>query len=134
MYDVPEYMTEGAAGMDLYASNKEPICLRPGDRQLIHTGLKIAISVGMEMQIRPRSGLVLKHGVTVLNSPGTIDSDYRGEIMVILYNSSGNHFFVNFGDRIAQAVFAKYERVELECVESLDETVRGEGGFGHTGK
>lgn len=134
IFDVPEYKTKGSAGMDLQAVNEEAIMIRPGERKLIKTGLKVSIPDGVEMQIRPRSGLVLKHGVTVLNSPGTIDSDYRGEIMVILYNASKDNFFVNRGDRIAQAVFAKYERVTLECVVSLSETERGEGGFGHTGK
>jgi dUTP pyrophosphatase len=133
IWDIPEYQSEGAAGLDLCANNKEPILIRPGERKLIHTGLKVAIPDGVEMQIRPRSGLVLKHGVTVLNSPGTIDSDYRGEIMVILYNSSKNNFFVNTGDRIAQAVFARYERVTFVNVPTLDETKRGAGGFGHTG-
>ena len=133
IYDVPEYKTIGSAGMDLHANNEKPTMIKPGERKLIKTGLHVAIPLGTEMQIRPRSGLVLKHGVTVLNSPGTIDSDYRGEVMIILYNAGQDNFFVNRGDRVAQAVFAKYEKVTLEMVLDIDDTERGEGGFGHTG-
>jgi len=135
-FDIPAYQTSGSAGMDLYANNEQPIKIEPGERQLIKTGIKVAVPEGYEMQIRPRSGLVLKHGITVLNSPGTIDSDYRGEVMIILFNSGKTPFYVNKGDRVAQAVFAKYERVKLIEVECIDEseTERGAGGFGHTGK
>jgi len=132
-FDIPEYQTSGAAGMDLYASNEESIVIHPGDRKLIPTGIRLEIPYGYEAQIRPRSGLVLKHGVTVLNTPGTIDSDYRGTIGVILYNAGKERFFVNKGDRIAQIVFKEYERAELVEVDELDDSVRGDGGFGSTG-
>lgn len=134
-FDIPEYQTAGAAGMDLYANNNEPILIHPGDRKLIPTGIRLQIPEGYEAQIRPRSGLVLKHGITVLNTPGTIDSDYRGTIGVILHNASNERFFINRGDRIAQMVFAKYERANLVEVqaEQLDDSARGEGGFGSTG-
>jgi len=132
-YDVPEYQTEGSAGMDLCANNLEPIVILPGERKLIKTGIRIMIPIGYEAQIRPRSGMVLKHGITVLNSPGTIDSDYRGEIMVILYNASDKRYFVNTGDKVAQMILAKYERICFREVESLEETRRGIGGFGSTG-
>jgi dUTP pyrophosphatase len=133
-WDIPEYQTPGSAGVDLHANNKEAVMLKPGERKLIHTGIKLSIPEGLEAQIRPRSGLVLKHGVTVLNSPGTIDSDYRGEICVILYNAGDKNFFVNLGDRIAQMVFAKVEQVSFQEVSELESTERGNGGFGHTGK
>jgi dUTP pyrophosphatase len=132
-FDIPEYQTTGASGMDLYANNEEPIIIHPGDRKLIPTGIRLEIPYGYEAQIRPRSGLVLKHGVTVLNTPGTIDSDYRGTVGVILYNAGKERFFVNKGDRIAQIVFKEYERVELVEVDELDDSIRGEGGLGHTG-
>jgi len=133
-YDLPEYKTPGSAGLDLYANNADAVMLKPGDRAIITTGLFMAIPEGMEAQVRPRSGLVLKHGITVMNSPGTIDSDYRGEIMVILYNGGDRNFFVNQGDRVAQLVFAKYEQVTFKEVSELSDTKRGTGGFGHTGK
>jgi len=136
-YDIPEYQSAGAAGMDLYANNDDPILIHPGDRKLIPTGIRLQIPEGYEAQIRPRSGLVLKHGITVLNTPGTIDSDYRGTIGVILQNASSERFFVNRGDRIAQMVFKQYERadlVEVMTIEELDDSVRGDDGFGSTGK
>ena len=131
---LPEYATYGASGMDLKANTTEPIVLGPLERQMIPTGLYIALPEGYEAQVRPRSGLAAKYGVTVANSPGTVDADYRGEIKVILINLSNEKFVVNPGDRIAQMVIARYERVEWEEVATLDETERGEGGFGHTGK
>ena len=131
---LPEYATPGSAGMDLKANTTEPIVLGPLERQMIPTGLYIALPEGYEAQVRPRSGLAAKYGVTVANSPGTVDADYRGEIKVILINLSNEKFVVNPGDRIAQMVVARYERVEWNEVATLDETERGEGGFGHTGK
>lgn len=130
---LPAYATEQSAGMDLRANIDEPITLHPMERRLIPTGLHIALPKGMEAQIRPRSGLALKHGITVLNSPGTIDADYRGEVMVLLINFSDKDFVINDGERIAQMVIARYEQVEFKTVEELDETKRGEGGYGHTG-
>lgn len=130
---LPQYATEGSAGMDVRAFLSEPVVIAPGARALIPTGLRIQIPCGYEMQVRPRSGLAIKSGVTVLNSPGTIDSDYRGEVCVILVNLSAEPFTVNDGDRIAQMVLARYSRVEWQPVQSLDSTGRGEGGFGHTG-
>lgn len=130
---LPEYSTIMSAGMDLRAFIEHPIVLRSLNRILIPTGLYIEIPEGYEAQVRPRSGLAYKHGVTVLNSPGTIDADYRGEIGVILINLSTEPFFINSGDRIAQLVFHKYEKVEFVEVEHLDETERSEGGFGHSG-
>ena len=130
---LPEYKTEGAAGMDLFAAISEPVTLKPLERALVPTGLKIELEHGYEAQIRPRSGLAAKHGITVLNTPGTIDADYRGEIKVILVNLSDTAFIVNPGERIAQMVVARYEHVEWEETESLDETERGAGGFGSTG-
>lgn len=130
---LPAYATEQSAGMDLRANIDEPITLHPMERRLIPTGLHIALPKGMEAQIRPRSGLALKHGITVLNSPGTIDADYRGEVMVLLINFSDKDFVINDGERIAQMVIARYEQVEFKTVEELDETERGEGGYGHTG-
>ena len=119
--------------MDLRANLEEPITLWPMERKLIPTGLRMALPPGYEAQVRPRSGLALKHGVTVLNTPGTIDADYRGEIGIILVNLSQEPFVINDGERIAQMVIARHEQPELEVVEVLDETERGEGGFGHTG-
>ena len=130
---LPEYATSQSAGMDLRANIEEPIILAPLERKLIHTGLHIALPVGYEAQVRPRSGLALKHGITVLNTPGTIDADYRGDIGVILINLSNEPFEIKPGERIAQLVIAKYEQISWEQVEVLDETERGDGGYGHTG-
>ena len=130
----PSYATVNSAGVDLKANIVEPIVLQPLQRAVVPTGLKIALPEGTEAQVRPRSGLAAKHGVTVLNSPGTIDADYRGEVGVILVNLSDKAFTVNPGERIAQMVVARYERVEGEEVEQLDSTERGEGGFGSTGR
>lgn len=131
--DLPFYATPGAAGMDLRAANTEPITLNALERALIPTGLFIELPIGYEMQIRPRSGLAFKHGLSVLNSPGTIDADYRGEIKVILVNLSGAPFTIERGERIAQGVVARHEVAEWEEVEVLDESQRGGGGFGSTG-
>ncbi len=131
---LPRYATPLSAGMDLRANLDAPITLQPLERKLIPTGLRIALPAGYEAQVRPRSGLALKHGVTVLNTPGTIDADYRGEIGIILVNLSQEPFIINDGERIAQMVIARHEQPELIAVEVLDETERGEGGFGHTGK
>ena len=131
--ELPRYSTPDSAGMDLRASLSEPVTLAPMQRALIPTGIYIALPKGYECQIRPRSGLALKHGVTVLNSPGTIDADYRGEIGVILVNLSDKPFVVNNGERICQMVVARYDCVAWQQVETLDETERGAGGFGHTG-
>ena len=130
---LPAYATAQSAGMDLRANLAEPIVLHPLERRLIPTGLHIALPEGYEAQVRPRSGLALKHGLTVLNAPGTIDADYRGEIGVVLVNLSQEDFVVNDGERIAQLVIARYEQAALVAVETLDETERGEGGYGHTG-
>jgi dUTP pyrophosphatase len=130
---LPQYATAQSAGMDLRANIEEPIVLRPMERRLVPTGLHIALPEGFEAQVRPRSGLALKHGLTVLNAPGTIDADYRGEIGVVLINLSDKDFVINDGERIAQMVIARYEQAELMPVEVLDETERGEGGYGHTG-
>ena len=130
---LPAYATSQSAGMDLRADIQEAITLSPMDRQLVPTGLRIALPAGFEAQVRPRSGLALKHGVTVLNSPGTIDADYRGELKVLLVNLSREDFVINPGERIAQLVIARHEVVQWETVEKLDETERGEGGYGHTG-
>ena len=130
---LPEYATEQSAGMDLRANIDSPITLHPLERRLIPTGLHIALPVGYEAQVRPRSGLALKKGITVLNSPGTIDADYRGEIMVLLINLSNDDFVVNDGERIAQMVIAAHEQGQFETVTELDTTERGEGGYGHTG-
>ena len=130
---LPEYATEQSAGMDLRANIDSPITLRPLERRLIPTGLHIALPVGYEAQVRPRSGLALKKGITVLNSPGTTDADYRGEIMVLLINLSNDDFVVNDGERIAQMVIAAHEQGQFETVTELDTTERGEGGYGHTG-
>ena len=133
-HPLPKYATADSAGMDLRANLDEPITLAPMERRLIPTGLHIALPAGYEAQVRPRSGLALKHGIGVLNSPGTIDADYRGEIGVILVNLSQVPFVVQDGERIAQMVIARHEAAEWELVETLDETERGAGGFGHTGK
>ena len=130
---LPQYATPQSAGMDLRANLEEPIILRPLERRLIPTGLHIALPAGYEAQVRPRSGLALKKGITVLNSPGTIDADYRGEVGVLLINLSQEDFVVNDGERIAQMVIARHEQGEFEAVDVLDETERGEGGYGHTG-
>lgn len=130
---LPAYATEQSAGMDLRANTDGPVTLRPMERKLIGTGLYIALPAGFEAQIRPRSGLALKHGITVLNSPGTVDADYRGEIMVLLVNLSTEDFTVNDGERIAQMVIARHETVRFTVTDRLDETERGEGGYGHTG-
>lgn len=130
---LPVYATEKSAGMDLRANIDETIILHPMERRLINTGLHIALPDGFEAQVRPRSGLALKHGVTVLNSPGTIDADYRGEIMVLLINLSQQDFVIRDGERIAQLVVARYEGAQWVEVECLDETERGTGGYGHTG-
>lgn len=119
--------------MDLRANLSEPVTLHPMERRLIPTGLHIALPAGFEAQVRPRSGLALKHGITVLNAPGTVDADYRGEVGVVLINLSDKDFVVNDGERIAQMVIARYEQVELAVVDALDDTERGEGGYGHTG-
>ncbi len=130
---LPSYATSMSAGLDLRANLDEPVVLHPLERRLIPTGLHIALPEGYEAQVRPRSGLALKHGLTVLNSPGTIDADYRGEIGVVLINLSKEDFVVNDGERIAQMVIARYEQGEFVVVEELDKTERGEGGYGHTG-
>jgi dUTP diphosphatase len=132
--ELPAYSTALSAGMDLRADLDEPIVLKPLERALVPTGLFIELPVGYEAQIRPRSGLAIKKGVTVLNSPGTIDADYRGEIKVILVNLSNEEFVINHGERICQMVIAKHETVAWKTVEILEETERGAGGFGHTGK
>ena len=132
-HDLPKYQTELSAGMDLYANIDEPITLKPLERTLVKTGLFISLPKGYEAQVRPRSGLAFKNGITVLNTPGTIDADYRGEIGVILVNLSSQDFTINDGDRIAQMVIAKHETTIWEEVENLDETNRGEGGFGSSG-
>ncbi len=129
----PSYETSGAAGMDLRANLNEPVILKPLERAIIKTGLFIALPVGFEAQVRPRSGLAAKKGITVLNAPGTVDADYRGEIGVILVNLSNEDFTINDGERIAQLVIAKHERIDWQEVEVLDETARGTGGFGSTG-
>lgn len=130
---LPEYATPLSAGMDLRANIGEDIVLKPMERRLIPTGLHIALPEGYEAQVRPRSGLALKHGITVLNSPGTIDADYRGEICVLLINLSDKDFTITDGERIAQMVIARHEQSEFVIVDELDTTLRGEGGYGHTG-
>nr|WP_297057681.1 dUTP diphosphatase [Prevotella sp.] len=130
---LPAYATAQSAGMDLRANIDESIVLHSMERRLVPTGLFMALPAGFEAQIRPRSGLALKHGITVLNTPGTIDADYRGEIMVLLINFSQTDFVINDGERIAQMVIAKHENAEFIEVETLDETERGAGGYGHTG-
>jgi len=131
---LPCYMTEHSAGMDLYADIAEDMTLHPGARALVPTGLSIALPDGFEAQIRPRSGLALKHGISLVNSPGTIDSDYRGEIGVIMINHGGESFMVRRGERIAQMIVAPFNRVVWDEQSELVETARGEGGFGHTGR
>ena len=130
---MPSFATKQSAGMDLRANLESPIVLKPMQRMLVHTGLFMALPIGYEAQIRPRSGLALKHGITVLNSPGTIDADYRGELMVLLINLSDADFTINDGERIAQMVITRHEQPTLELVDALDETERGTGGYGHTG-
>ncbi|ERT68605.1 MAG: dUTP diphosphatase [Cetobacterium somerae] len=132
--ELPKYMTEGAAGMDVKANITEPVTLKTLERKLIPTGIKMEIPSGYEVQVRPRSGLALKHGITLVNTPGTIDSDYRGEVGVILINLSNEEFIVNPGERIGQLVLQKVYKMEFEKVDELSTTVRAEGGFGHTGK
>ncbi|MAO07423.1 MAG: dUTP diphosphatase [Alteromonas sp.] len=132
-HDLPHYETEASAGMDLRASINNAITLQPLERSLVKTGLFIELPIGYEAQVRPRSGLAYKKGITVLNAPGTIDADYRGEIGVILVNLSNEPFTIENGERIAQLVIAKHERASWETVEVLSETVRGAGGFGSTG-
>ena len=133
-HPLPTHATAGSAGLDLRAALEEPVTLEPLDRALIPTGLYFAIPAGYEVQIRPRSGLAMKHGITVLNTPGTIDSDYRGEIRVALINLSRDPFTIEPGERICQMVLERYEQVEWVEAEQLDDTDRGEGGFGHTGR
>lgn len=133
-HQLPQYATPQSAGLDLRANIESPITLKPLQRFLVPTGLYMALPAGYEAQIRPRSGLAIKKGITVLNSPGTIDADYRGEICVILVNLSSEAFVIEDGERIAQMVIAKHEVAEWEETDSLDETERGEGGFGHSGK
>ena len=132
--DLPKYMTAHSAGMDLYADIDEAIDVQPMSRVLVDTGISIALPDGFEAQIRPRSGLAIKHGISLVNSPGTIDADYRGEIKVILINLGNESFKIERGERIAQMVIHKVSRVEWDEVDSHDETERGEGGFGHTGR
>lgn len=132
-HQLPEYATPQSAGMDLRANIEEPIILKPMQRMLVSTSLFMALPAGYEAQVRPRSGLALKHGITVLNTPGTIDADYRGEVKVLLVNFSDTDFVINDGERIAQMVIAKHETADFIEVEELDETERGAGGYGHTG-
>ena len=131
---LPQYETAHAAGMDMRAFVESEITIKPLQRVLVPTGLHIELPVGYEAQIRPRSGLAYKHGISIVNSPGTIDADYRGEIKVLLVNLSDTDFVVNNGDRIAQMVIAKHETIAWESVEELSDTARGAGGYGHTGK
>lgn len=132
--ELPAYSTQLSAGMDLRAFLPAPVVLKPMERKLISTGLFVEIPAGFEAQIRPRSGLALKKGITVLNSPGTIDADYRGEVGIILINLSNEDFVIESGERICQMIIASHETVQWNLVEKLEETIRGEGGFGHTGK
>jgi dUTP pyrophosphatase len=132
-HPLPAYETLASAGMDLRANINEQIVLKAMERKLVPTGLFLELPLGFEAQIRPRSGLALKHGITVLNSPGTIDADYRGEIKILLINLSNTDFEINNGDRIAQMIISKHEQVAWELVETLSETLRGAGGYGHTG-
>ena len=131
---LPQYETAHAAGMDMRAFTPVEIIIKPMQRVLVPTGLHIELPIGYEAQIRPRSGLAYKHGISIVNSPGTIDADYRGEIKVLLINLSDTDFVINNGDRIAQMVIAKHETIIWDSVEELNETARGEGGYGHTGK
>lgn len=130
---LPAYATEGSAGLDIRAAIASPVILKPLERRLIDTGIYMAIPAGYEVQVRPRSGLAVKSGITCLNTPGTIDSDYRGEVKVLLINLSNEEQVISDGDRIAQLVLAKVENAELRLVQQLNDTVRGAGGFGHTG-
>ena len=132
-HPLPAYETAASAGMDLRANLSETIILKPMERKLVPSGLFIELPVGFEAQIRPRSGLALKHGISILNSPGTIDADYRGEIKILLINFSDTDFEINNGDRIAQMIISRHEQINWEEVEILTETVRGSGGYGHTG-
>ena len=132
--ELPKYETKGSAGMDVRANIKEPITLKSLERILVPTGLKVAIPEGYEIQVRPRSGLAIKHGITMLNTPGTVDSDYRGELKVIVVNLSNEAYTIEPDERIGQFVLNKIEQIEFIEVEELDSTERGEGGFGHTGK
>lgn len=131
--DLPAYATTGASGMDLTAANQEDIVLLPGQRALVPTGVSISLPPGLEAQIRPRSGLALKHGITLLNTPGTIDSDYRGEIQIIMINLSEDAFVIKRGLRIAQMIISQYVIADFKIVDELDVTLRNQGGFGHTG-
>ncbi|MCF8234990.1 MAG: dUTP diphosphatase [Bacteroidales bacterium] len=131
--DLPRYGTDASAGMDLRACLEQPVMLKPLERTLIPTGLFIELPVGYEAQVRPRSGLAIKHGITVLNTPGTIDADYRGEIKVIMVNLSNKDYEISNGDRIAQMIISAHARAEWIAVDELNETTRGSGGFGHTG-
>lgn len=131
---LPSYATDDSAGLDLCAAVSDPVTLKPGERRLVPTGLAIAVPAGFEAQVRPRSGLALKHGITVLNAPGTIDADYRGEVGVVLINHGQEPFTINRGDRIAQMILAAYARVAWSEAPELPETQRGEGGFGSTGR
>jgi dUTP pyrophosphatase len=133
-YDLPAYATIGSAGVDLKAVLDRPLVLNPLERKIIGTGLKIALPIGYEAQVRPRSGLAAKHGISVLNSPGTIDADYRGEVGVILINLSNDAFTINPGERIAQLVLAKHEQIQWKIDKNLSSTARGSNGFGSTGK
>lgn len=133
-WPLPEYQTDHSAGLDLRAFLAEPISLKPGMRSLIPTGLFIELPVGFEAQIRPRSGLAFKHGITVLNSPGTVDADYRGEIKVLLINLGEEDFVINSGERIAQMIIAQHETVQWQLTDALGDTTRGAGGYGSTGK
>lgn len=133
-HNLPEYATDASAGMDIRANIDSEIVLNPGERTLVKTGLFLEIPIGYEAQIRPRSGLAINKGITVLNSPGTIDSDYRGEVCIILINLSTEKFVIKDGERICQMIIAKHERAEWIKVETLIDTKRGKGGFGHTGK
>lgn len=132
-HPLPKYATPQSAGMDLRAFIDHPVTLKPMERKLIPTGLYIALPPGFEAQVRPRSGLALKHGITVLNAPGTVDADYRGELGVLLVNLSAENFVINDGERIAQMIIARHEQAVFEVVDQLDETARGSGGYGHTG-
>lgn len=133
-HELPGYSTTASAGMDLRANIDTDITLKPLERVIVPTGLYMEIPVGFEAQIRPRSGLAVKNGITILNSPGTIDSDYRGEVCIILVNLSNDNFVIRDGERICQVIFAKHEKAQWESVEILEDSTRGAGGFGHTGK
>ncbi|MBE9599618.1 dUTP diphosphatase [Pedobacter sp. MC2016-24] len=133
-HDLPQYETAHAAGMDLRAFTESEIVIKPLQRLLVPTGLSIELPIGYEAQIRPRSGLAYKHGISIVNAPGTIDADYRGELKVLLVNLSDTDFVINNGDRIAQMVIAKHETISWQAVDALSDTARGEGGYGHTGK